>query len=351
MITVGVVGASGYMGGEAVRILFDHPEAKLLWLTSRTPGPIEEVHPNMYGSGLFFVDINTVDTPDFVFLAVPTDASIDMAARFLESGSRVIDLGSAFRLKDRKTWETVYAQRHGRWDLCTEAVYGIPELHMAEISRARLVANPGCFSSAAILGLAPLIKKRLVDTDHLVIDGLSGTVGAGAELSRAAHHPEIGDNIVPYNVVDHRHTYEIEQELGILAEDSVRIHFTSSYVPIVRGIVDICHCFTDHAADRDNVLEVYREFYKGQPFVQIYDLPKDAAASWQYKPYPWVSSVSGTNYCHIGLDVDEKRGRIVVISVLDSIGKGGAQVGIENMNIMAGFDRKAGLSRRGLHPR
>ena len=351
MVSVGVVGASGYMGGEAMRVLLEHPEARLAWATSRNPGPVEDIHPNMYGTGLRFVDLEGVEAPDYVFLALPTGPSIDIAARFLESGSRVIDLGSAFRLKDKSTWETVYGQQHAGWDLTAEAVYGIPELHRIEIAQARLVANPGCFSSAAILGMAPLVKGQLVDIGHLVVDGMSGTAGAGAELARAAHHPEVGDNVVPYNVVDHRHTYEIEQELGLVAKDAVRVHFTSCYVPIVRGIVDICHCFVNRPVDREEILDLYRKFYEDQPFVQVYNFPKDAAASWQYKPYPWVSSVAGTNYCFIGLDVDEKRGCVVVISVLDSLGKGGAQVGVENMNIMAGFDRRTGLSRRGLHPR
>ncbi len=351
MVTVGVVGASGYMGGEAARVLNEHPDVRLAWLTSRTPGPVEEVHPNMYGSGLRFVSVESVDAPDFVFLAVPTGASIELADRFMNAGSRVIDLGSAFRLKDRAVWEAVYGQKHPRWDLCAEAVYGIPELHGAEIKKARLIANPGCFASAAILGMAPLLKEGLVDPSRLVVDGLSGTAGAGAELSRAVHHPEIGDNVVPYNVVDHRHTYEMEQELGAIAGKAVTVHFTSSYIPIVRGIVDVCHCFPGRSIGRGKLLEAYRDFYAGQPFVSVYDLPGEAGASWQYRPYPWVGSVSGTNRCFIGLEVDEKRGRIVVISVLDSIGKGGAHVGVENMNIMAGLDRQAGLSRRGSHPR
>jgi N-acetyl-gamma-glutamyl-phosphate reductase common form len=231
-----------------------------------------------------------------------------------------------------------------------KAVYGISELHKDEIAKTNLVANPGCFSSAAILGLAPLIKEKLIDTNTIVIDGLSGTVGAGAELSRAAHHPEIGNNLVSYNVVGHRHTYEMEQELSLLVDDDVRVHFTPTYVPIVRGILDICHVFPKQNMRRKEWMAVYQEFYRDEPFIKVYDLPKEQNASWQYKPYPWVSTVAGTNYCFIGMDVDEKRNRIVVFSALDSIGKGGAQAGIENMNLMFGLDRTAGLTRKGLHP-
>jgi N-acetyl-gamma-glutamyl-phosphate reductase common form len=212
------------------------------------------------------------------------------------------------------------------------------------------VANPGCFASAAILGLAPLLKAGLVETTRIVVDGLSGTAGAGAEFSRAIHHPEIGGNVVLYNVVGHRHTYEMEQELSSVADQGVRVHFTPCYVPIIRGIVDICRCFPTKALTRTQCLEVFRQFYRGQPFVKVYDQPQAEDDAWNYKPYPWVSSVAGTNYCYIGMDLDEERRSIVIMSVLDSVGKGGAQVGIENLNIMAGFERTDGLLERGFHP-
>jgi N-acetyl-gamma-glutamyl-phosphate reductase common form len=273
-----------------------------------------------------------------------------MATRFLDTGAKVIDLGSAFRLRDRETWERVYGMPHPAWNLAERAVYGVNELHLSAVADADLIANPGCFSSAAILGLAPAVSAGLVDDDKIAVDGLSGTAGAGAELARAAHHPEIGNNLVAYNVVGHRHTYEMEQELSGLKQTSVKVHFTPVYVPITRGILDICHGFLNRAVARDDVLQIYKDFYQSHPFVKIYDLPKEASVSWQYKPYPWVSAIAGTNYCHIGLDIDVERARLVVFSALDSVGKGGAQVGIENMNIMFGLDRDAGLTRRGMHP-
>ncbi len=350
MVSVGIVGGSGYMGGEALRVLLRHPHVEMAWTTSRSPGPVDEVHPNLYGTGLKFARLEDVSTPDFVLLALPTAASIEVAAKFLAAGARVIDLGSAFRLKDRATWERVYGQQHTAWPLVEKAVYGISELHAEQIGQAQLLANPGCFSSAAILGFAPLVKTGVIDTQHLVVDGLSGTAGAGAELSRAIHHPEIGNNVVLYNVVGHRHTYEMEQELAGISEQSVKVHFTPCYIPIVRGIVAICHCFPTKWLTREQLLDLYREFYHEHPFIKVYDQPKETGGSWQYKPYPWVSSVAGTNYCFIGLDVDEEHHSFVVMSVLDSVGKGGAQAGIENLNIMAGFERTAGLRERGLHP-
>lgn len=350
MTSVGVVGGSGYMGGEALRVLLKHPRAEIAWTTSRTPGPVDNVHANLYGAGLHFDRIEDVKTPDFVLLALPTALSIEVAGRFAEAGARVIDLGSAFRLRDRTVWERLYGQKHSKWKLAEEAVYGIPELHAGQIEKARVVANPGCFSSAAILAMAPLIKAGIVDPLKITVQGLSGTAGAGADLSRAIHHPEIGANVVLYNVVGHRHTFEMEQELGGLAEGTVRVHFTPCYIPIVRGIVDICRCFPLEEVSRATVLDLYRNFYEEAPFVKVFDRPSDRNEAWNFKPYPAVSAVAGTNYCHLGLEVDEERNSLVVMSVLDSIGKGGAQVAIENLNIMAGFNRTDGLTDYGFHP-
>jgi len=338
------------MGGEALRVLLRHPRARIAWTTSRTPGPVEQIHPNLYDTGLTFDRLEDVGTPDFVLLALPTPATPAVANRFLTAGARIIDLGSAFRLKDRATWERVYGQEHPAWSLASAAVYGIPELHEESIRTATLIANPGCFSSAAILALAPLLRAGLVDPNHLIVHGLSGTAGAGADLSRAIHHPEIGSNVVLYNVVGHRHTYEMEQELAALAQRPVRVHFTPCYIPIVRGIVDICRCFPLKSLGRSEAIDLFRQFYEGQPFVKIYDQPRGDVEAWDYKPYPWVSAVAGTNYCHIGIDVDDERNSIVIMSVLDSVGKGGAQVAIENLNLMAGFDRTDGLLDRGMHP-
>jgi len=333
------------MGGEALRVLLRHPRARIAWTTSRTPGPVEHIHPNLYDTGLTFDRLEDVGTPDFVLLALPTPATPAVANRFLTAGARIIDLGSAFRLKDRATWERVYGQEHPAWSLASAAVYGIPELHEESIRTATLVANPGCFSSAAILALAPLLRAGLVDPNHLIVHGLSGTAGAGADLSRAIHHPEIGSNVVLYNVVGHRHTYEMEQELAALAQRPVRVHFTPCYIPIVRGIVDICRCFPLKSLGRNEVIHLFREFYEGQPFVKIYDQPRGDVEAWDYKPYPWVSAVAGTNYCHIGIDVDDERNSIVIMSVLDSVGKGGAQVAIENLNLMLGLPVETGLLR------
>ena len=350
MISAGIYGASGYMGGEALRILSEHPEVEVVWATSRSGKEAEYFHRNLYRSGITLIKPEHATPCDAVFVALPTGNAMDLAQGVLDHGGKLIDLGSDFRLRDREAWERVYGRPHRNWALAEEAVYGIPELHREEIRSARIVANPGCFSSAVILGLAPLLEAGWIDPGCIAVDGLSGTAGAGADLDITMHHPEIGNNLVPYNVVDHRHTYEMEQELGILSSAPVRVHFTPIYAPITRGILAVCHCFPTREAGRPELLDLFSAFYADHPFIQVFDMPSDTDAAWQFRPYPWVSSVSGSNYCQIGFDVDRQRNRIVLFSVLDSVGKGGAHAGVQNLNLMFGLDEHLGLERRGMHP-
>ncbi|HEQ71635.1 MAG TPA: N-acetyl-gamma-glutamyl-phosphate reductase, partial [Spirochaetia bacterium] len=340
----------GYMGGEALRVLLEHPQVSVAWVTSRSGKPVSSYHRNLYGMDLAFVPPDRAGPCDVVFAALPAGEIMKLAPKLLDAGTKIIDLGADFRLKDRETWERKYARPHIAWELVKEAVYGIPELHREKIRKARVIANPGCYASAVILGLAPLIARRLIDPEKIIADGLSGTAGVGAEPDLLSHHPEIANNVIPYNVVDHRHTYEMEQELGLLAGRPVTVHFTPSYIPISRGIVTVCHCFPEQRLSRADLLEIYRDHYAGERFVKIFDLPAAPEESWHYRPYPWVAAVSGTNYCHIGLEVDEKRQRIAVLSVLDSVGKGGAHAGVQNMNLLFGLPEKTGLTRAGLHP-
>ena len=350
-IQAGIIGATGYMGGEVLRVLLTHPEVNVRWATSRKGSDIAMYHPNLYGCGIELIHPDNITKVDVVFMALPTAASIDMATTLLDMGCKVIDLGAAFRLQDQNEWQRVYLQKHANWHLSENAVYGINELYLVKIKQASLIANPGCFASAAILAMAPLVEQGLIDVEHVNITGISGTAGVGAELSRAAHHPEIGNNLIAYNVVDHRHSYEMEQELSSLSRSGkVTVQFTPVYAPITRGILNVCHAIPIKEVSRELLLELYRSYYSDEPFIRIYDMPGSEGESWQYRPYPWVSAVAGSNYCHIGLDIDTRRGRIVILSVLDSIGKGGAQVGIENMNLMMGLKRTSGLLLAGRHP-
>lgn len=349
-ISVGIVGGSGYSGGELLRLILAHPRLRLAWVTSRGGKELESVHRNLLGSGLGFIREEDATPTDVTFLCMPSRESMTRAERYLQHGSKVIDLGSDFRLKDRRTFEQVYKVTHTAWSLVEEAPYGVTELHRHAIRSARLVANPGCFSYATILGLAPLVREQWIDLDRIVVDGLSGTSGAGAEPSVATHHSEIGNSAFPYNVVDHRHTYEMEQELTVVAGAPVTIHFTPSYVPFSRGILATCHGFLKRSVSRADVLALCRDFYRDEYFVRVVELEKDAQASWQYLPYPSVASVAGSNFVQIGADVDPRRGRVVVFSVLDNLGKGAAGAALQNMNCMLGLPEETGLTALGLHP-
>ena len=349
-VEAGIIGGSGYSGGELLRVLLGHPQARIAFVTSRGDKALDSVHRNLLGSGLRFIREEEAPDCDVVFLCTPARESMLKAPPWLARGAKVVDIGSDFRLKDRRTFERVYNTVHTCWELVAEAPYGATELHRAAIRRARLVANPGCFAYTAILALAPLVKERLIDLDRVVVDGLSGTSGAGAEPVTPTHHSEIGNGVFPYNVVDHRHTYEIEQELSGVAEAPVTVHFTPYYCPFTRGILAGCHGFLTRAVTRAELLALYGDFYRAEPFVRVLPFDKDPQASWQYLPYPSVASVAGSNFVHIGLDVDERRRRVVAFGALDNLGKGAASSAIQNMNCMLGLPEDCGLRGPGLHP-
>jgi len=349
-VTVGVVGGSGYSGGELLRLLLGHPLAELCWVTSRGEKQLETIHRNLAGSGLYFIKESETTPCDVVFLCLPSRESMDRAGHYLGLGSKVIDLGSDFRLKDAALFERVYHAKHVSWDLVTEAPYGVTEFNRVAIRSARLVANPGCFAYAAILGLTPLVREGWIDFDRIIVDALSGSSGAGAEPSVPTHQSEIGNSTFPYNVVGHRHTAEMEQELGAAAQRPVTINFTPYYAPFPRGILASCHGFLNRKVSRADVIDLYRSLYRGEPFVRVLAVEKDPKVSWQYLPYPSVASVAGSNYVQIGADVDEQRGRVVVFSALDNLGKGAAGSAIQNMNCMLGLPEETGLAGLGLHP-
>ncbi len=350
IIHVGIVGGSGYSGGEVLRLLLGHPRARIAWVTSRADKNLEAVHRNLLGSGVRFIREEEAAPCEAVILCTPARESMQKAPHYLEQGAKVVDIGSDFRLKDRALFERVYKGEHVCWALVQEAPYGATELHRDAIRRARLVANPGCFAYTAILSLAPLVKERLIELDKVVVDGLSGSSGAGAEPSVPTHHSEIGNSVFPYNVVDHRHTYEIEQELSGVAGAPVTVHFTPYYCPFTRGILAACHGFLTQPICRADLLDLYQGFYRGEPFVRVLAFEKDPTASWQYLPYPSVANVAGSNFVHIGVDVDERRNRAVVFGALDNLGKGAASSAIQNMNCMLGLPEDAGIGGMGLHP-
>lgn len=351
MIEAGIIGGSGYSGGELLRLLSRHPEARIKWVTSRSDAKLRETHKNLYAEPIEFIKPEEAEkiSCDVVFLCLPAGTSMKYARRFIEKGTKVIDISADFRLKNLELYEKVYKVKHVEPELVKEAVYGTTELHRKEIAKCRVLANPGCYSNTTILALAPLAKTGLVDLEHIVVDAKSGSSGAGTECSLYTHHSEGANSMFPYNVIKHRHTYEIEQEIELLAGKKTVVNFTPYYTPFIRGILSSSHVFLKKNKDREHFLELYKKFYANEKFVQVLDIPKKGAGT-EYVPYPSVSNVYGSNYCQIGLDVDDERGRLVVFATIDNLMKGAAGQAIQNMNAMFGIKEDAGINMLGLHP-
>lgn len=350
-LSVGIMGGSGYAGGELLRLLLCHPEVKIAWATARGGNDLERQHRHLAGSSLQYIREEDVVPCDVVFLCVPATIAMTYVPRFLEQSACVIDLSADFRLRDQRIYEQVYQHPHCTFHLMDQAVLGIPELYRSQLRGAKLIANPGCFAITSILALAPLMAKFApeVELNRLVVDGCSGTSGAGAQPISLIHHSEAATSIQPYNVVDHRHTYEIEQELSSIAGRPVTVHFTASHGPFVRGILATTHAFFAHLPTRQALLDAYQEFYEREPFVRVLRFGREPA-SYVYEPYPSCGEVQGSNFCHIGLDVDSARGRAVIFSATDNLMKGAAGNAIQCMNIAFGLPEDCGLAGYGLHP-
>ncbi|MDI6884260.1 MAG: N-acetyl-gamma-glutamyl-phosphate reductase [Hadesarchaea archaeon] len=340
-VKVAVVGASGYAGCELFRLLAGHPKVKLIGAYDiRNAGkPVSEVHPNLRG----IVDLKITE-PDYagmgrradvILAATPHKVAMKFVPKLLGGKAKIIDLSADFRFDDVKVYESYYVKHESPE---VKGVFGLPELYRAKIRRARLVANPGCFPTAAILSLAPLVKRRLIDLDHIVIDAKTGTSGAGAAPSEVTHHPVAGANIRAYAATTHRHSPEIDQELSKLAGRKVKAHFTPHLIPIVRGILSTAHVFLRKPMTQKALLRTYREFYAREPFVRVLD------------ELPQVNFVVGSNYCDIGLEPDPQSNRLVVVAAIDNLIKGASGQAIQCMNLMFGFDETEGLGAPALRP-
>ena len=340
MIKVGIVGASGYTGGELLRFLHNHSQVEVSAITSRQYAgqPVYKVHPHLRDSNLVFQDINAskIDA-DLVFTATPHGASMNIVPEVLESGTKVIDLSGDYRYDDIETYEKWYDLKHTN---PLEAVYGLPEFYREEIKKASLVANPGCYPTGAILACMPLISEKLVET--VIIDSKSGVSGTGIKPTPATHFPNCSDNIMPYNVTTHRHMSEIEQELN--KAGPVKVCFTPHLVPVIRGISTTVHTFLKdelkEVIDSEYLEELYEGFYNGEPFVRVL----------KEGEMPRLSAVRGSNYAHIGCFQIDQHGRVVIVSAIDNLVKGASGQAIHNMNLMFGFSEKESLDFMGMHP-
>jgi len=348
-MNIGIIGGSGYAGGELLRLLIPHPEAEIKLVTSRrfTGEYVYINHPNLRGATtLKFTPLNLSEIAsqcDLVFLATPHGVSMDMVPMLLEQGVKIVDLSADFRLKDQSDYPRWYGWEHTHPELLDEAVYGLPELHREEIKKATLVACPGCMAGASILALAPVVKARFIDGDRIVVDAKIGSSGGGSEPTPAGHHPERFGGLRPYKVVGHRHTAEIEQELTSLCGDEIKAAFTPHSINMARGILATCHVWLTQPLENRHLWRAYRSFYSDEPFIRIIKYRKGL----YQLPDPKV--VVGTNYCDIGFELDDHADRLVVLSAMDNIVKGAAGQAIQCFNIMAGFDERTGLELIGFH--
>ncbi|PIE60112.1 MAG: N-acetyl-gamma-glutamyl-phosphate reductase [Desulfobulbus propionicus] len=346
MLKVGIIGASGYTGAELARIITTHPEAELTVATSRKfDGQfLAEVFPSLRGK----VDLRCenlsvkelVPRADFFFTAVPHKTAMDIVPVLLDAGKKVVDLSADYRIHDQAVYEKWY-QEHSSAQLLAEAVYGLPERYRNDIKDARLTANPGCYPTSAILALAPLLERNIIDPDTLIIDSKSGATGAGRSLSLGSHFCEVTDGFRAYKIGGaHRHIPEIEQELSLSAGKNVHITFTPHLLPVSRGILTTAYGTSLVDISQDTLQDILVRTYQNEPFVRV--LPSGASAATQY--------VRGSNYCDLAVHIDKRASRIIIVSVIDNVVKGASGQAIQNMNIMNGFDERAGLSHVPLFP-
>lgn len=347
MIRVGVTGATGYTGTELIRILSAHPGARVIRATTESyqGQSMAQVYPHLgrfsslMGEGLDISDL--VSECDVLFTALPHGLPMELAGTVVSGGKKLIDLGADFRLKDPAEYEKWYKHAHKAGDLLVKAVYGQPETNRANLMGSNLVANPGCYPTSAILAAAPLLKNRVVEPEGIIIDSKSGVSGAGRSPTLGVHFSEVNENFKAYSIAGtHRHTPEIEQELTRLAGTRILISFTPHLVPMTRGILTTAYFRLNASLTTRQALDLFGDFYNGEPFVRVRpagDLPQ-------------TKQVWGSNFCDIGVQVDERTGRITVVSVIDNLVKGAAGQAIQNMNIIFGLDETTGLINCPIYP-
>ncbi len=346
MIKVGIIGASGYTGAELCRILCNHPEIRITVATSRQYAgqPLTSIYPQLHKkTDLTFenLPIETLCTKaDFFFTAVPHKTAMNLVPQLLAAGKKVVDLSADFRIRDVAVYEDWY-QPHSSAQLLEESVYGLPELYRESIQQSSLVANPGCYPTSIILGLAPLLKAGAIRPQSIIADSKSGTTGAGRTAQTGTLFCEVHDGFKPYKVGRaHRHTPEIEQELTKLAHEQFNITFTPHLLPISRGILSTVYADLTPGFDRKRIDDLYLQQYENESFIRL--LSEDIFPATQY--------VRGSNFCDISYKIDTVTNRIIVVSAIDNIVKGASGQAVQNMNIMCGFDETTGLEFSPLFP-
>lgn len=341
MLKVAILGGSGYTGCELLRLLLAHPDVKVAAVTSeRLAGtPVTDNFLNIRNTGLKFEPMNLkklVKKADLFFLCLPHKTSQETVAFFHKAGKRVIDLSADFRLKSAAVYKKWYATPHNHSNLLKKAVYGLSEINRDNIRDAQILANPGCYPTSIILGLAPVIGKGFIDADSIVADSKSGTSGAGRTPAQPFMFCEVNESVKAYGVTVHRHTPEIEQELSAMSKKEMKIIFTPHLIPMDRGMLSTIYLKLKKKTGLPEIQKMYRDFYKDEPFVRVL---KNGVL-------PTTKAVKGTNCCDISVFLDSrssKKPTLIIISAIDNLLKGASGAAVQNMNIMYGFDETAGL--------
>ncbi len=346
---VGLVGVTGYTGMELARLLAAHPALELVRATSRARAgaTLEALYPFLQGLPMAGLSVTEPDAKDLaeacelVFLAVPHGAAMDYAADLLAAGLKVVDLSADFRLLDKDVYADWYGLEHRRPGLLQDAVYGLPELYAKKIASARLLANPGCYPTSVILALAPALANGLVETSGIVADSKSGTTGAGRKASVGTLFCEVQDSFRAYNIGGkHRHTPEIEQELGAIAGTDVTISFNPHLLPVNRGILSTVYTTAAKDVPPDDIHAMYADFYADKPWVRV--LPQGAL--------PETRWVRGTMFCDVAPTLDERAGRLIIVSAIDNLCRGASGQALACANLMLGLDADLGLPAAPLMP-
>jgi N-acetyl-gamma-glutamyl-phosphate reductase len=345
MVKVGIINVTGYAGAELARLLYLHPEAQMACVTGRSAAgkALSQVFPHLWPVDMTVVE--ELDGVDFAFSALPHAASAEAVAPLVRRGLPVVDISADFRLTDATEYQRWYGVEHPAPDLLPQAVYGLPELHRAAVREARLVANPGCYPTGALLALAPAARAGIIEPD-VIIDAKSGVSGAGRSLGLVYHYAEANESVSAYALGGHRHLPEIVQELTRLWPDSAppRVTFQPHLIPMTRGILTTCYApladggLPAGEGAKAAVRELYEEAYRGEPFVRVAPEPPQTKHTW------------GNNLCLVYPTVDVRAGRLVVVSCIDNLVKGAAGQAIQNMNLMLGFPETTGLDQPAVYP-
>ncbi|MBU9724737.1 N-acetyl-gamma-glutamyl-phosphate reductase [Diplocloster modestus] len=346
MIRVGIIGATGYAGQEIVRLLMGHKEAKIQWYGSRSyiDKRYYEVFQNMFqivhGTCLDDNMEELANQVDVIFTATPQGLCASLVNEGILSKTRVVDLSADFRIKDVKTYEQWYGIQHKTPQFIPEAVYGLCEINREEIKKARLVANPGCYPTCSTLSVYPLLKEGLIEPDTIIIDAKSGTSGAGRGAKLDNLYCEVNENIKAYGVATHRHTPEIEEQLGYAAGCEIRINFTPHLVPMNRGILVTAYAALKRQVSYEEVKAAYDKYYAKETFVRVLDQDVCPQTKW----------VEGSNYVDVNFKIDPRTNRIIMMGAMDNLVKGAAGQAVQNMNLMFGFPENEGLMQVPMFP-